>query len=92
MRRAEHTRPQGPCRSHIEWCEEHNGIVGFSAFVSLGDMVDVGWGNPIDYFGADWSTPAILIHMESIANLRSFLSAARAVALQKPIIVARAGR
>lgn len=55
-------------------------------------MVDVGWGNPIDYFGADWSTPAILIHMESIANLRSFLSAARAVALQKPIIVARAGR
>ena len=74
----------------IDW--SHKGIVGFSAFVSLGDLVDVGWGNLIDYFGGDWATRAILIHMESIANMRSFLSAARAVALQKPIIVTKAGR
>ncbi len=74
----------------IDW--SHKGIVGFSAFVSLGDMVDVGWGNLIDYFGADSATRAILIHMESIANMRSFLSAARAVALRKPIIVTKAGR
>ena len=74
----------------IDW--SHKGIVGFSAFVSLGDLVDVGWGNLIDYFGADRATRAILIHMESIANMRSFLSAARAVALQKPIIVTKAGR
>ncbi len=74
----------------IDW--SHKGIVGFSAFVSPGDMVDVGWGNLIDYFGADWATRAILIHMESIVNMRSFLSAARAVALQKPIIVIKAGR
>jgi acetyltransferase len=74
----------------IDW--SHKGIVGFSAFVSLGDMVDVGWGNLIDYFGADWSTRAILVHMESIVNMRSFLSAARAVALKKPIIVIKAGR
>jgi acetyltransferase len=70
----------------------HKGIVGFSAFVSLGDMVDVGWGNLIDYFGADWTTRAILVHMESIVNMRAFLSAARAVALKKPIIVIKAGR
>ena len=70
----------------------HKGIVGFSAFVSLGELLDVGWGNLIDYFGGDWATRAILIHMESIANMRSFLSAARAVALQKPIIVTKAGR
>ena len=74
----------------IDW--SHKGIVGFSAFVSLGDMVDVGWGNLIDYFGDDWKTRAIVIHMESIVNMRSFLSAARAVALQKPIIVTKAGR
>ena len=74
----------------VDW--SHKGIVGFSAFVSLGDMVDVGWGNLIDYFGADWATRAIVVHMESIANMRSFLSAARAVALQKPIIVTKAGR
>jgi acetyltransferase len=74
----------------IDW--SHKGIVGFSAFVALGDMLDVGWGNLIDYFGADWATRAICIHMESIVNMRSFLSAARAVALQKPIIVIKAGR
>jgi acetyltransferase len=74
----------------IDW--SHKGIVGFSAFVSLGEMVDVGWGNLIDYFGAHSATRAILIHMESIVNMRAFLSAARAVALQKPIIVIKAGR
>jgi acetyltransferase len=74
----------------IDW--SHKGIVGFSAFVSLGDMVDVGWGNLIDYFGDEWATRAILIHMESIVNMRSFLSSARAVALRKPIIVMKAGR
>ena len=74
----------------IDW--SHKGIVGFSAFVSLGDMVDVGWGNLIDYFGDDWATRAILVHMESIVNIRAFLSAARAAALKKPIIVLKAGR
>jgi acetyltransferase len=74
----------------IDWSRK--GIVGFSAFVSPGDMVDVGWANLIDYFGAESATRAILIHMESIVNMRSFLSAARAVALQKPIIVTKAGR
>jgi acetyltransferase len=67
-------------------------IVGFSAFVSLGALVDVGWGNLIDYFGSDTKTRTILIHMESIVNIRSFLSAAREVALQKPIIVIKSGR
>jgi acetyltransferase len=60
----------------IDW--SHKGIVGFSAFVALGDMLDVGWGNLIDYFGADWATRAICIHMESIVNMRSFCSHRRA--------------
>jgi acetyltransferase len=74
----------------LDW--GRRGIVGFSAFVSLGALIDVGWGNLIDYFGSDANTRTILIHMESIVNMRSFLSAAREVALRKPIIVIKAGR
>ena len=66
--------------------------VGFSAFVSTGSMLDVGWGDLIDYFGNDRQTTAIVIYMESIGDARSFLSAAREVALTKPIIVIKAGR
>ena len=66
--------------------------VGFSAFVSTGSMLDVGWGDLIDYFGDDPSTQSILIYMESVDDARSFLSAARAVAISKPIIVIKAGR
>jgi acetyltransferase len=66
--------------------------VGFSAFVSTGSMLDVGWGDLIDYFGNDPGTRAIVIYMESIGDARAFLSAAREVALTKPIIVIKAGR
>ena len=66
--------------------------VGFSAFVSVGEMLDVGWGDLIDYLGNDTHTQSILIYMESIGDARSFLSAAREVALTKPIIVIKPGR
>jgi acetyltransferase len=66
--------------------------VGFSAFVSTGSMLDVGWGDLIDYLGNDPRTQSILIYMESIGDARGFLSAAREVALNKPIIVIKAGR
>lgn len=66
--------------------------VGFSAIVSTGSMLDVGWGDLIDYFGEDERTRSILLYMESVGDVRSFLSAAREVALQKPIIVIKAGR
>ena len=66
--------------------------VGFSAFVSVGSMLDVGWGDLIDYFGNDPHTESILLYMESIGDARSFLSAAREVALTKPIIVIKPGR
>ncbi len=67
-------------------------LVGFSAFVSVGNMLDVGWGDLIDYLGNDPNTRSIVIYMESIGDARSFLSAAREVALSKPIIVIKAGR
>jgi acetyltransferase len=66
--------------------------VGFSHVFSVGSMLDVGWGDLIDFFGNDPHTSSILMYMESIGNTHSFLSAAREVALQKPIIVIKAGR
>ena len=66
--------------------------VGFSAVVSLGSMLDVGWGDVITYFGNDPATQSIVIYMETIGDARAFLSAAREVALTKPIIVIKPGR
>ena len=66
--------------------------VGFSAFVSVGSMMDVGWGDLIYYLGDDPRTESIVVYMESVGDARSFLSAAREVALTKPIIVIKAGR
>lgn len=74
----------------LDWSFREN--VGFSAFVSLGSMLDVGWGDLISYLGNDPRTKSILIYMESIGDARAFLSAAREVSLQKPIIVIKAGR
>jgi acetyltransferase len=78
------------CTAILDWSFREN--VGFSAFVSLGSMLDVGWGDLIYYLGDDPQTKSIVIYMESIGNARSFLSAAREVALTKPIIVIKAGR
>src|SRR5215471_14341734 len=66
--------------------------VGFSGIVSTGSMLDVGWGDLISHYGEDPNTHSILIYMESVGDARSFLSAAREVALSKPIIVIKAGR
>ncbi|TVP60438.1 MAG: GNAT family N-acetyltransferase [Nodularia sp. (in: Bacteria)] len=78
------------CTAILDWSFREN--VGFSAFVSLGSMLDVGWGDLISYLGDDPHTKSIIIYMESIGDARSFLSAAREVALTKPIIVIKAGR
>ncbi len=66
--------------------------IGFSAFVSVGSMMDIGWGDLIYYLGDDPKTESIVVYMESIGDARSFLSAAREVALTKPIIVIKPGR
>ncbi|HEY9832913.1 MAG TPA: CoA-binding protein, partial [Stenomitos sp.] len=78
------------CTSILDWSFREN--VGFSAFMSIGSMLDVNWGDLIYYLGDDPATRSIVIYMESIGNARSFLSAAREVALTKPIIVIKAGR
>jgi len=66
--------------------------VGFSAIVSTGSMLDISWGDLIYHFGDDPHTKSILLYMESVGDARSFLSAAREIALTKPIIVIKAGR
>jgi acetyltransferase len=74
----------------LDWSEREQ--VGFSAIVSTGSMLDVGWGDLIHHFGDDPHTKSILLYMESVGDARSFISAAREVALSKPIIVIKAGR
>jgi acetyltransferase len=66
--------------------------VGFSAFISIGSMLDVDWSDLIYYLGDDPNTQSIVIYMESIGDARAFMSAARDVARRKPIIVIKAGR
>jgi len=78
------------CTAVLDWSLRE--MVGFSAFISLGSMADIGWGDLITYLGNDPKTRSILIYMESVGDAHSFLSAAREVALTKPIIVIKAGR
>ena len=78
------------CTAILDWSVTQN--VGFSHFVSIGSMLDVGFHDLIDYFGSDPNTNSIVIYMESLTNARKFLSAARAFARTKPIIVLKAGK
>ncbi len=78
------------CTAVLDWSMQE--MVGFSAFMSIGSMADVGWGDLIYYLGNDPKTRSILVYMESVGDARSFLSAAREVAMNKPIIVIKAGR
>jgi acetyltransferase len=78
------------CTAILDWSLKEN--VGFSAFVSLGSMLDVSWGDLIQHLGDDPQTKSIVMYMESIGDAKAFLSAAREVALTKPIIVIKPGR
>ncbi len=74
----------------LDWAISKN--IGFSAFVSLGSMLDVDFGDLIDHFGEDPQTRSIIIYLESIGNARKFISAARGFARTKPIIVLKPGK
>lgn len=77
------------CTAILDWSLSEQ--VGFSAFISIGSMLDVGWGDLIDYFGNDPHTKSIVCYMESVGHARTFLSAAREVSFSKPIIVIKVG-
>ncbi|KLK91539.1 GCN5 family acetyltransferase [Microvirga vignae] len=74
----------------VEWAAQRQ--VGFSAVVSLGDKMDVDFSDCLDFFSADAGTRAILLYIESVDNAKKFMSAARAAARIKPVVVIKAGR
>jgi acetyltransferase len=74
----------------LDWAIHEN--IGFSNFVSIGSMIDVDFGDLIDYFGTDPQTKSILMYVEGITEARKFMSAARHFARTKPIIVVKAGK
>ncbi|MGQ9531144.1 MAG: acetate--CoA ligase alpha subunit, partial [Candidatus Bathycorpusculaceae bacterium] len=74
----------------LDWAIREN--IGFSNFVSVGSMLDVDFGDLIDYFGTDPKTRSILMYIEGLTDARKFLSAARHFARTKPIIVVKAGK
>ncbi len=76
--------------SIIDWSTQAR--VGFSSFVSVGNMIDVDFGDLIDYFGQDPQTDSILMYMESVTSARKFMSAAGGFARTKPIMVVKSGK
>ncbi len=78
------------CTSVLDWALEQD--VGFSHFVSIGNMLDVDFADLIDYFGEDEKTESIILYVESVRDARRFMTAARAFARTKPILAYKAGR
>jgi acetyltransferase len=74
----------------LDWAGSRG--IGFSHFVSLGEHADIDFGDMLDYLGSDAKTRAILLYIESVEDARKFMSAARAAARNKPVIVVKAGR
>jgi len=74
----------------LDWANSRG--IGFSHYVSLGDCADIDVGDVLDYLASDANTRAILMYMESVQAARKFMSAARAAARNKPVIVVKAGR
>lgn len=78
------------CTAVLDWAGSRG--IGFSCFVSVGDALDIDFGDLVDFLGSDPTTRAILLYMESVGNARKFLSAVRAAARNKPVVAIKAGR
>ncbi|MCW9045516.1 MAG: CoA-binding protein, partial [Alphaproteobacteria bacterium] len=78
------------CTSVLDWARPRG--IGFSHFISMGDMADTDFGDVLDYLGSDPNTNAILLYIESIHENRNFMSAARAAARNKPVLAIKSGR
>ena len=78
------------CTAVLDWAAARD--IGFSRFVSLGDALDIDFGDVVDDLASDPKTKSILLYIESISHARKFLSAARAAARNKPIVAIKSGR
>jgi acetyltransferase len=76
--------------SVLDWAAARG--IGFSHLVSLGDMLDVDFGDMLDYLAGEPEVRGILLYIEAVTQARKFMSAARAAARLKPVIVIKAGR
>ncbi|MEQ8733352.1 MAG: bifunctional acetate--CoA ligase family protein/GNAT family N-acetyltransferase [Rhodospirillaceae bacterium] len=76
--------------SILDWSRTKR--IGFSHFISLGEATDIDFGDTLDYLASDPKTDAILLYIEAITASRKFMSAARAAARNKPVVVVKAGR
>lgn len=76
--------------SVLDWAERNE--VGFSGLASIGDALDIGFAELLDHFALDHQTRAILLYVEAVRDARAFMSAARAAARMKPVVVIKAGR
>jgi acetyltransferase len=74
----------------LDWARSRS--IGFSRFVSLGEQADVDFGDMLDWLASDARTRAVLLYVESLSSARKFMSAARAAARNKPVLVVKAGR
>ena len=78
------------CTAVLDWARAHG--IGFSHFISIGDCAELGFADVLDYLASDPETRAILLYIECIRQRRNFMSAARAAARNKPVLVVKAGR
>jgi len=78
------------CTAILDWAQRND--VGFSSVVSMGSSADVDFGEILDFLVSDPHTQSILMYIEGIRNARSFMSAIRAAARVKPVILVKVGR
>jgi acetyltransferase len=78
------------CTAILDWAQTND--VGFSSVISMGSSIDVDFGEILDYLVSDIKTQSILLYIEGIRNARSFMSAIRAAAQIKPVILVKVGR
>ena len=78
------------CSTILDWAK--NRRIGFSYFISVGDCLDIDFDELLDFLGRDAKTRAILLYIDNIDDVRRFISAARAAAFSKPVLVIKTGR
>lgn len=78
------------CTAILDWSKTND--IGFSSVISMGSSIDVDFGEILDYLVSDINTHSILLYIEGIRNARSFMSAIRAAAQIKPVILVKVGR
>jgi acetyltransferase len=78
------------CAAILGWAEDEG--LGFSHFISVGNMVDVGFGDLLDAMADDPQTTSIVLYVEAITDAKQFVEAARRCTTRKPVIAYKAGR